>query len=174
MSRSRTDMHRLQELVRLCRMGRSARDVARLLRMGRNIVRAYREAIGGAGLLGGGSGRPSGNVGASGRGRSRAELASAPPPQQTSTLEKWADEIRAMLAKDATPVDPPAGLVGMQRASGPNRSDDRLVLEVGEGGKLMPAGVEALRVPCSQPSLEIGFASRNHRGRGIANSLGNI
>jgi hypothetical protein len=44
-------MHRLQDLVRLFRMGRSAQDVTRLLKMGRNAVDAYRDALPEAGLL---------------------------------------------------------------------------------------------------------------------------
>ncbi len=41
MSAKRTDMHRLQELVRLHRMGTGAREVARLLRMSPNTERDY-------------------------------------------------------------------------------------------------------------------------------------
>ena len=44
-------MHRLQELVRLHRQGSSARDVARLLRMSRNTVRSYLNALAEVGLL---------------------------------------------------------------------------------------------------------------------------
>ncbi len=46
-------MHRLEELVRLHRMGTGSREVARLLRMGPNTERQYREAIAAEGLLGG-------------------------------------------------------------------------------------------------------------------------
>ena len=46
-------MHRLQELVRLHRMGNEAREVARLLRMGPNTERKYREALVAEGLLAG-------------------------------------------------------------------------------------------------------------------------
>jgi len=44
-------MHRLQELVRLHRMGVGDREAARLLRMGPNTERQYRMALGKAGLL---------------------------------------------------------------------------------------------------------------------------
>ena len=50
----RIDMDRLQELVRLHRMGTGARKVARLLKMGPNTERDYREALEAAGLLDGG------------------------------------------------------------------------------------------------------------------------
>ena len=42
---------RLQEFVRLHRMGTSTREVARLLGMGRNTEKQYREALARAGLL---------------------------------------------------------------------------------------------------------------------------
>ena len=41
----RIDMDRLQELVRLHRMGTGARKVARLLAMGPNTERTYRRAL---------------------------------------------------------------------------------------------------------------------------------
>lgn len=45
MSTRRIGMDRLQELVRLHRMGTGAREVARLLRMGPNTERDYRDAL---------------------------------------------------------------------------------------------------------------------------------
>jgi len=53
MSATRTDMHRLQELVRLRRMGVALRRVALELKMGRNTARQYCSALEAAGLLGG-------------------------------------------------------------------------------------------------------------------------
>ncbi len=49
----RLDMDRLQELVRLHRMGTGAREVARLLSMSPNTERAYREALAREELLAG-------------------------------------------------------------------------------------------------------------------------
>jgi len=46
-------MHRLQDLVRLHRLKTGARETARLLGMGPNTERQYREAIAAAGLLDG-------------------------------------------------------------------------------------------------------------------------
>ena len=46
-------MHRLQELLRLHRSGRRSREIARLLQMGRNTVREYRQALLKAELLDG-------------------------------------------------------------------------------------------------------------------------
>ena len=51
MSRKRKDMHQLQELVRLHRLGTGAREVARLLGMSPNTEREYRRAFQTAGLL---------------------------------------------------------------------------------------------------------------------------
>ncbi len=51
MGAHRTDMHRLQELVRLHRLGRTSREIARMLEMGRDTIRAYFEALAAAGLL---------------------------------------------------------------------------------------------------------------------------
>jgi transposase len=51
MTAKRTDMHKLQELVRLHRGGTGPREVARLLGMGPNTERLYRIALEKAGLL---------------------------------------------------------------------------------------------------------------------------
>ncbi len=51
MGAHRTDMHRLQELVRLHRFGRAWREIARMLEMSRDTIRAYGEALAPAGLL---------------------------------------------------------------------------------------------------------------------------
>jgi hypothetical protein len=51
MGARRTDMHRLQEMLRLHRLGQGSRTIARRLRMGRDTIRAYLAAFGRAGLL---------------------------------------------------------------------------------------------------------------------------
>ncbi|MFP5355883.1 MAG: IS21 family transposase, partial [Gemmatimonadota bacterium] len=53
MGRRRVEAERLRELVRLRRLGASARRTARLLRMGPNTERWYRAVLGRAGLLDG-------------------------------------------------------------------------------------------------------------------------
>ena len=45
MANKRVDMHRLQEMVRLHRMGTGPREVAKLLEMSPNTERRYREAL---------------------------------------------------------------------------------------------------------------------------------
>ena len=50
MTNRRVDMDRLQELVRLHRMGTGAREVARILQISPNTEREYRVALGAEGL----------------------------------------------------------------------------------------------------------------------------
>jgi transposase len=51
MSAKRTDMHRIQEVVRLHRLGQGQRAIAQQLRMGRDTIRTYEEKLREAGLL---------------------------------------------------------------------------------------------------------------------------
>lgn len=51
MGRARIDMHRLQEVIRLHRLGRRGRAIARQLHIGRNTVNGYLEALAKAGAL---------------------------------------------------------------------------------------------------------------------------
>ena len=91
MSAVRVDMHRLQELVRLHRKGMGCREVARLLKMGPNTEREYRRALDAKGLLHG----PDDALPALDVLRAAVEeaLPSKTPPQETSTVEAFADAI---------------------------------------------------------------------------------
>jgi len=95
-------MHRLQELVRLHRMGTGSRKVAQLLMMSPNTERAYREALATAGLLDGpADALPELAV------LREAVLAQLPPkdkPQHESSIVKWADAIATMLESGAAPT----------------------------------------------------------------------
>ena len=101
MSQTRTQMDRLQELVRLHRMGTGCREVARLLAISPNTERQYREILVGEGLL----------TGAADALPELAELRAAVAkhlgekrtPQQTSSVESWSETVQAMMAKEATP-----------------------------------------------------------------------
>lgn len=81
-------MHRLQDLVRLHRLGNGAREVARLLEMSPNTERDYRLALSEAGLLEGDPTQlPDLEI-------LRAAIQAVRPakpsvPQQTSSVEKW-------------------------------------------------------------------------------------
>ena len=97
MSGKRTDMHRLQELVRLHRQGTSARDAARLLGMSRNTAREYREALAASGLLDGHVAElPDLEV-------LKASLPVRAGPQETSSVEAWVPRIRPLLTRQAGP-----------------------------------------------------------------------
>lgn len=102
MSRKRVGMHRLQEMVRLHRLGEPCHEVARKLRMGPNAERKYRKAIQAEGLL----------VGPPDELPSVEDLKAAverhhPPvvaQQQRSSIQRWQGEVAKMLERDATPT----------------------------------------------------------------------
>ena len=94
-------MHRLQELVRLHRMGEDSRAVARQLKMGPNTERSYRTALEAAGLLHGSPEElPSVDV-------LRAALNEHRPPraapQETSSIEKWTNHVQELVEKELEP-----------------------------------------------------------------------
>lgn len=97
----RVEMDRLQELVRLHRMGTGYREVARLLAMSPNTERQYRLALEAAGLLlGDVEHLPELDV------LKRAVLERLPrkvAPQQVSSLEAWSATITAQHAKGLGP-----------------------------------------------------------------------
>lgn len=94
MANRRTDMHRLQELIRLHRKGEDKHGIARQLRMSPNTERKYREALLGAGLLNG----------AADEIPDMEEIKTAidaacprrPAPQETSSVARWSGEIEAL------------------------------------------------------------------------------
>lgn len=93
MSAQRIVMHRLQELVRLHRLGTGAREVARLLGMSPNTEREYRQALTKLDLLEGPVDElPDLSV-------LKAALPQRLPPQQVSDAEAWADEVKRLLKK---------------------------------------------------------------------------
>lgn len=97
----RTDMHRLQERVRLHRSGRGAREVARLLGMSPNTERTYRIALTTAGLLHGPADElPELDVL---KQAVKAELPEKTPAQQQTSLQGLVEKIEAMAAKGAFP-----------------------------------------------------------------------
>lgn len=98
---TRVSMHRLQEFVRLCRMGKSSREVCRMLRMGRTAAWRYRKAFVEAGLL----------VGAVDELPSLEHLsellrrldASNSARYQASSVERWRSDIQEKLKGGAGP-----------------------------------------------------------------------
>ena len=97
----RTEMHRLQELVRLHRQGTGAREVARLLGMSPNTERTYRSALRLACLL---DGDPEALPELA---QLRDAVAATMPvktlPQQVSSVDRWAEAIIAMAERGAYP-----------------------------------------------------------------------
>jgi len=101
MGRARIDMHRLQEVVRLHRLGRSGREIARQLRIGRNTLGGYLDAVSKAGLLDG----PADQLPEVGVLRAIVEehVPTKTPPQQTSTVEAWKAEVVRLRDRGAGP-----------------------------------------------------------------------
>lgn len=101
MAKRRTEMHRLQDLVRLHRQKTGARETARLLGMGPNTERQYREAIAQAGLL---NGAPDALPLVE---ELKAAVLTAHPPslplQQTTSLERYREVIVALADKGLGP-----------------------------------------------------------------------
>lgn len=102
MTARRTDTHRIQELIRLHRLGESSRSIARQLRMSRDAIRAYRRALAATGML---DGPPevvpelelvSATL--------AAQLPSRPPPQQVSSVDAWSELIGEMYGRHASPT----------------------------------------------------------------------
>lgn len=93
-------MHRLQDLVRLHRMGEGTRRAARQLRMSPNTARAYRAALAAAGLLDGApDDLPALEV-------LRAAIEQHRPPkvapQESSSIETWSAAVESMLKAELT------------------------------------------------------------------------
>lgn len=99
----RTDMHRLQELVRLHRQGTGAREVARLLGMSPNTERTYRQALHLAGLLAGDRAAEHLPDLVTLRDAVLAQIPVRKPPQQVSSLDALAEEVFAMAVRGAKP-----------------------------------------------------------------------
>lgn len=94
-------MHRLQELVRLHRIGTGAREVARLLGISPNTERAYRKTLEAAKLLhGDATSLPELSA------LKDAVRASRPPPgphsREVSSIEPWTDEVARLFGKGLT------------------------------------------------------------------------
>ncbi len=97
------DMHRLQELVRLHRLGKKVRDVAVLLKMGRSTEQKYRKALETAGLLEGDPQvLPELHVLRTAVDSDSGDTKSV-PGQEASTVEPWRPQVVEMLERGAQP-----------------------------------------------------------------------
>ena len=95
------EMHRLQELVRLHRLKTSAREVCRMLGMGRSTEWRYREALSKAGLLAGDPDDlpPVETIKAATTLAATRSIAQ----QEISTVEPWRAHIEPMVKRGARP-----------------------------------------------------------------------
>ena len=95
------DMHRLQELVRLHRMGTRSREVARLLKISSTTERRYRRAIDEAGLLAG----EVDELPNLERLKAVVKAAVRKPraPQAVSKVEPWREQIKQLWERGAGP-----------------------------------------------------------------------
>lgn len=97
----KVSMHRLQELVRLHRLGEGPRSVARQLKMSPNTEREYRTALEAAGLLVGDvEALPELEVL---KLAIEAHKPAKPPPQHASSVEQWREHVEALVAGGAAP-----------------------------------------------------------------------
>jgi transposase len=102
MSARRTDMHRLQEVIRLHRLGKSARRIARHLSMGRVTIRGYLEILARAGVLDGApDALPELDVLA---GLVRAHTAAEKDASAISSVNRWREAIERLRLKGAGPT----------------------------------------------------------------------
>jgi len=101
MSRNAIEMHRLQELVRLHRMGTGKREVARLLGMSPNTERQYREALRSVGLLDGALSEIPELAPL--QAAVRQVLPPKRPAQQISSIDAWTETIETMVKRGAQP-----------------------------------------------------------------------
>lgn len=94
-------MHRLQELVRLHRLKTSAREICRLLGMGRTTEWRYREALAKAGLL---AGEPSDLPPVEAiKAATKCSASRSIAQQEISTVEPWRAHIEPMVKRGAKP-----------------------------------------------------------------------
>jgi transposase len=93
-------MHRLQEVIRLHRLGQSGRQIARRLRMGRETVRGYLDAFLKAGLLEG----TADDLPQRDALRAVVGCDSSPPAQQTSSITPWEATIEKLRLNRAGPT----------------------------------------------------------------------
>jgi transposase len=102
MSARKIDMHQLQEVIRLHRLGNSRRLIARQLRMGRDTIRIYMEAFCQEGLLDGSA--DSVPEQAVLRAAIDRHCPSSPPAQQTSSVSPWQAIIKNLRSNGAGPT----------------------------------------------------------------------
>jgi transposase len=102
MSARKTDMHQVQEVIRLHRIGKSRRTIARQLQMGRDTIRGYMDPFFQKGLLDG----PADELPDADTLLAVVveQPGSSPPPQQISSIEMWRAQITYLRSRGARPT----------------------------------------------------------------------
>ncbi len=169
MSARRTDMHRLQEVIRLHRLGASARRIARQLSMGRDTIRGYIEVLSKAALLDG----PVDELPELDRLRALVidKGAASEAQQQTSSVAAFKDEIVRLRAKDAGPTSIHDHLrVNQPDYAGSLSAIKRLCLrlERDEGPKAVDVAIPVETAAGEIAQVDFGYAGKRYdKRRGV-------
>lgn len=161
MAARRTDMHRLQEVIRLHRMGESVRRIARQLAMGRNTIREYLGVVSTAGLLeGAADALPERDVLAS-----LVREHEAAGEVTVSTVDTWRDEIARLRSQGAGPTAIHDHLrVNQPDYSGSLSAIKRLCLrlENNEGPKATDVALRVETPPGDVAQVDFGYAGKRY------------
>lgn len=163
MGARRTDMHRLQEVIRLHRLGSSSRRIARQLSMGRDTIRSYLAALSKASLLEGPVDElPSLDIL---RTLVLDPIESSAAAPSTSSVERFKDEVMRLRAKCAGPTaihdhlriqqaDYKGSLSAIKRLC--------LRLEREEGPKAVDVAIPVETAPGEVAQVDFGYAGKRY------------
>jgi transposase len=159
----RTDMHRLQEVIRLHRLGKSARRIARHLSMGRNTIREYLAVLAKAGLLEGPiDSLPELEVLAA---LVREHTPSSESDSAISTVDRWRSEIERLRERGAQPTAIHDHLrVNQPEYTGSLSAIKRLCarLEREAGPKATDVAIRVETAPGEVAQVDFGFAGKRY------------
>jgi transposase len=163
MGARRTDMHRLQEVIRLHRLGKSSRRIARQLSMGRDTIRSYIALLSKASLLEG----PVDALPELGVLRTLVldQIASSEPTAQPSSVERFKDEIVRLRAKCAGPTAIHDHLrINQPDYEGSLSAIKRLCLrlEREEGPKAVDVAIPVETAPGEVAQVDFGYAGKRY------------
>jgi transposase len=156
-------MHRLQEVIRLYRLGKSARRIARHLSMGRATVREYLEVLSESGILEDASGAlPELDVLAA---LVRTHGQSKKSEAVTSTVDRWHEEIVRLRAKGAGPTSIHDHLrVNQAEYAGSLSAVKRMCLrlERAAGPKAVDVAIRVETAPGEIAQVDFGYAGKRY------------
>jgi transposase len=156
-------MHRLQEVIRLHRLGKSSRRIARHLSMGRDTIREYLAVLSDAGLLAGPIDElPELDVLSK---LVREHAASTAAETVTSTVDRWCEEVVRLRAKGAGPTAIHDHLrVNQPEYAGSLSAIKRLCLrlERAEGPKAVDVAIPVETKPGQIAQVDFGYAGKRY------------